>query len=203
MHWNGRFCPWRQQPVISYSTSIVEWWAYQPTVYAECPYLRHTHSTLNYTPPCAPLKGGSCRLPPHHQLEMRSSPVLALHSHPLSSCTSEGHYCCYLWGLSFLGITTQNTTLHCLYVNAAYVGFAICFFFSLWLRAGVHLIEEKVYFSGDYAGTMCIFWHVAEEGTSVLLVLFLFAPLLPQQAHSPLLHYYPVWKSWFTVLSLT
>lgn len=128
MHWNGRFCPWRQQPVISYSTSIVEWWAYQSTVCAECPCLRHTQPTLTHTPPCATLKGGRCRVPPHRQLEMWSSPVLALRSHPLSSCTSKRQRARYMSCLSFLGITTQNMTLHCLYVNAAYVGFVNSFF---------------------------------------------------------------------------
>lgn len=118
----------------------------------------------------------------------------------LSSCTSERQHVCYMWGLSFLGITTQNMSLHCLNANAAYVGFVNYFFFS---PLAVHLMEEKVYFWGDYAGTICILWCVAEDRTSVLLVLFLLASLLPQQADSPLLQYYSVWTSWFTVLSLT
>ena len=133
MHWNGRFCPWRHQPVISYSTSFVAWWAYQTAAYAECPCLRRTHSILSHALPWVPFKGSSCRVPPHHQLETRRSPVLALHSHPLSSCTSERQHVCSTWGLPFLGIATQDMTLHCLYANAAYMGFVHSFFFSLWL----------------------------------------------------------------------
>ena len=64
----------------------------------------------------------------------------------------------------------------------------ITFFFPL----AVHLMEEKVDFCGDYAGTMCIPGHAAEEETSVLLVLFPLTSLLPQQARSPLLQYYSV-----------
>lgn len=53
----------------------------------------------------------------------------------------------------------------------------------------VHLMEEKVYFCGDGVGMKCILCHVAEEGTSVLLVLFPLTSVLPLQAHSALLHY--------------
>lgn len=147
MYWNGRFCSWRQHPVI-YNTSAVERWAYQTTVYAGCPCLRYTHSTLTYTTPWAPLKGHSCRVPVHHQLKRWSSPVLALHFHPLSSCTSKRQHVCYTWGFSFLDITTQNMTPRCLYANVAYVGFVNYFFFPIWLRADVHLMEEKVFLRG-------------------------------------------------------
>lgn len=171
------------RPVISYSTVIVEWWAHQTTAYAEQLCFRHTHSTLAHE---AVLKRGSRRVSPHHQLGLRGSPVLPLHSHPLSSCTSKRQCVCYVWGLAFLAITIRSTTLLSLYANAAYVHVVNYFFPSgCAFNRG-----ESIFLWGKWG----ILWHVAEEGTSVLPVLLPLTSLPPQQAHPSLLQCYSVWN---------
>lgn len=108
--------------------------------------------------PWAAFEGGSCRVPLHHQLEMWSSPVPALHSHPLCPILAKGSMF-VLSGVFHFWVSPLRIWLHCLHPNAAYMGLINYFFLS---PLAVHLMEEKAYFWGEYVGTVCILWHAAD-----------------------------------------
>lgn len=131
------------EPMISYSTSIGERWEYQTTISRFQPRAQPSHPD---PPGWSSLGEGTCRAPPHHLLELWSSPGLALHSHPLSPWTCKRQR---VWGFSFLSVTTHSTTLHCLYAKEAYVPFVN----DPFSPPAVHLMEEKVCFCGDVVGT--------------------------------------------------
>lgn len=87
---------------------------------------------------------------------MWSSPVLALHFHPFSSCTSERQHACYMWVFFISGLLQIRIWLCIVYKQMQLT----------WVFLS-SLTESRCAFNGeegvscaDYAGRMCMLWHI-------------------------------------------